>query len=237
MTVAFHKGRYGVRLADTDADIAACQALRHRCFFGRDGIDADAFDPACTHVMIAGEFGLVCTFRIAIFESGGDLSRSYAAESYDLKRLAEFDAPLLEMGRFCIDPAVSNADVLRLAWGALTRIVDAHGIKLLFGCASFAGVDPTPYRGAFGLLAARYRAPDTWAPAVAAAETITLDGAILKGAVQQMPPLLRSYLAMGGWVSDHAVVDRHMQTIHVFTGLEIDKVPQARAKALRALVG
>ena len=47
----------------------------------------------------------------------------------------------------------------------------------------------------------------------------------------RMPPLLRTYLLMGGWVSDHAVVDRHMDTLHVFTGLEIRNPagPQAPA--------
>ena len=52
-----------------------------------------------------------------------------------------------------------------------------------------------------------------------------------------MPPLLRSYPAMGGWVSDHAVVDRDLNTLHVFTGLEIAAIPPARVKALRAVAG
>ena len=51
--------------------------------------------------------------------------------------------------------------------------------------------------------------------------------------MKRMPPLLRSYLAMGGWVSDHAVVDRDMNTLHVFTGLEVRAIPPARARALR----
>jgi len=50
-----------------------------------------------------------------------------------------------------------------------------------------------------------------------------------------MPPLLRAYLRMGGWVSDHAVIDRDLGTLHVFTGLEIRAVPPARARALRAV--
>ena len=52
-----------------------------------------------------------------------------------------------------------------------------------------------------------------------------------------MPPLLRSYLTMGGWVSDHAVVDRDLNTLHVFTGLEISAIPPARARALRMVAG
>jgi len=50
-----------------------------------------------------------------------------------------------------------------------------------------------------------------------------------------MPPLLRTYLLMGGWVSDHAVVDGQMNTLHVFTGLEIAAIPPARARLLRAV--
>jgi putative hemolysin len=52
-----------------------------------------------------------------------------------------------------------------------------------------------------------------------------------------MPPLLRSYLAMGGWVSDHAVLDKALNTLHVFTGLEVSTIPPARARRLRALAG
>ncbi len=51
----------------------------------------------------------------------------------------------------------------------------------------------------------------------------------------QMPPLLRSYLAMGGRVSDHAVIDAQMNTLHVFTGLEIAVIPPRRKRLLRAI--
>jgi putative hemolysin len=59
----------------------------------------------------------------------------------------------------------------------------------------------------------------------------------LKAAMRHMPPLLRTYLMMGGWVSDHAVIDRQMGTLHVFTGVEIRAIPAARARMLRALAG
>lgn len=52
-------------------------------------------------------------------------------------------------------------------------------------------------------------------------------------AVRAMPPLLRSYLLMGGWVSDHAVIDAELNTLHVFTGVEVARVPEARARRMR----
>jgi putative hemolysin len=40
-------------------------------------------------------------------------------------------------------------------------------------------------------------------------------------------------LVMGGWVSDHAVIDNELNTLHVFTGVEIKRVPPKRARLLR----
>jgi L-ornithine Nalpha-acyltransferase len=54
-------------------------------------------------------------------------------------------------------------------------------------------------------------------------------------AAAQTPRLLRTYLMMGGWVSDHAVLDHDLDTLHVFTALDIAAIPPARARALRAV--
>jgi putative hemolysin len=129
--------------------------------------------------------------------------------------------------------------VLRLAWAALTQIVDERSVGLLFGCTSFAGTSPVPYRSAFGLLAQKNLAPAQWLPRRRAQETVDLAQRAgetdPKQGLSQLPPLLRSYLAMGGWVSDHAVIDRRLGTLHVFTGLEIARIPAVRKRLLRAM--
>ena len=58
-----------------------------------------------------------------------------------------------------------------------------------------------------------------------------------RAALAGLPPLLRTYLGMGGWDSDHAVIDRELDTLHVFTCVEVDRVPSARAASLRAVAG
>ena len=234
MTVPFRHGQYGVRYASTPADLAACQSLRHQCFFGRAGLDTDRFDAPCQHLMIANEAGLVCTARLSVVSDKLDLSGSYTAQSYDLDPLFALNGPFLEVGRFCIDPAVQDADVLRLAWGALAAFVDQHQIKLIFGCSSFDGVDVGAYARGFSLLAARYQG-GAIQPHAKACEVVPLVDQGLKGGAGELPPLLRSYLAMGGWVSDHAVIDRALQTIHVFTALDVAAIPPARAAALRKI--
>lgn len=248
------RGRYRARFAATPEDVARAQRLRYRAFIAarrpghapeEDPRDADPFDNVCRHVLVERlEDGrLVCCFRLLHLEGGEQIGRSYSAQYYDLDRLRAFDGPMVEMGRFCIDPEIGDPDVLRLAWAAVTRHVDEAGVRMLFGCSSFAGTEAEGYMDAFALLQERHIAPRRWLPRVKAPRIFPFSR-ILGGraadrgrAMRTLPPLLRSYLVMGGWVSDHAVVDREMDTLHVFTGLEIAAIPPERARLLRAAAG
>jgi putative hemolysin len=157
-----------------------------------------------------------------------------------LSALQSYQGKLVEMGRFCIDPDCNDPDVLRIAWGAMTQYVDHNDVSLLFGCASFHGIDQDAYRDSFAMLRDKHLAPKRWLPRVKApnvfrfAQRLTV-APDMKQAMRRMPPLLKTYLMMGGWVSDHAVVDAQMNTLHVFTGVEIGSIPPARQRLLRAL--
>ncbi|MBZ8119266.1 GNAT family N-acetyltransferase [Roseovarius sp. LXJ103] len=232
--------RYVARLAHGPDDLARAQALR-ALSFGRAGADCDGFDADCLHFLVEDRRsgGLVCCYRIFPL-TGPTIARSYSAQFYDLARLAAFPGPVVEIGRFCTHPEVQDPDILRAAWGALTAYVDANGVELLFGCSSFQGIEAARYADSFAILAARHRAPEAWMPGIKAPEIVALSTLRagqrpdLRRASDLMPPLLRTYLLMGGWVSDHAVVDRAMNTLHVFTGLEIATIPEARKRLLRA---
>jgi L-ornithine Nalpha-acyltransferase len=240
--IAMSKGRYDVVTAQSPRDIQSAQALRALAFGLNTPLDRDPFDASQRHILVRERSGgrLVCCFRIGVFE-GADITGSYAAQYYGLDRLAGFDGKMMELGRFCVHPDAADPDIVRIAWAALTEFVDSQGIKLLFGCTSFKGIDPDAFLGSFALLARCHLAPRAWYPAEGADEVLrfadqTGDSVDRKEAMQQMPPLLRTYLLMGGWVSDHAVVDRQMNTMHVFTGLEIDAIPENRKRLLRGLV-
>ncbi len=245
------KGRLTARFAEGEADLHAAQSLRHACFVDARGgaprpsrLDRDAYDPICEHVLVeeARSGRLLCTFRLLPLSGGAEIGRSYAAQFYELDALRDFDGPMVEMGRFCIHPEAADADVLRVAWGAMTAYVDAHGVELLFGCSSFQGTHADRYLDSFDMLAERHLAPRRWLPRVKAPDVFRFAERLArpfdrKAALRRMPPLLRTYLTMGGWVSDHAVVDAEMDTLHVFTGLEIAAIPPSRARALRAVAG
>ena len=229
--------RYRVRRASGAGDVAAALALRAERFRGGRAGDRDAFDGRCEHVLIEDEHGPACTFRVLRLPGGAAIGSSYAATHYDLGALSAWRGPAIELGRFCTRAGTADPDLMRVAWGALGRVVEAWGAGLVFGCSSFEGTDPAVHADAFALLAARHLAPAAWAPARRGAEGWRLaPGAVRPDAgMRGMPPLLRSYLALGGWVSDHAVTDRDLGTMHVFTGLEIASIPAARLRALRGL--
>ena len=243
-------GRYEARFAQSPQDLDRARALRRLAFRTARGLgdaggwDADDLDAICRHVLIVDRRGdeVVACFRLLPLTSGGEIGKTYSARHYDLTALAGYGEPMVEIGRFCLHPDRHDPDILRAAWAALTRFVDNHRAGMLFGCSSFAGANVNAHREAFAQLRANHLAPRRWLPRVKA--PIVYQYALqLAGvspdpakALRAMPPLLRSYIGMGAWVSDHAVIDNELNTLHVFTGLEIAAIPQARVRALHDLL-
>lgn len=242
--LSLERGSYRARLARSAEDMAAVQRLRALCFRAGVARDGDAFDAHCDHVVVeerrTGE--ILCCFRLMPLSRGAEIGRSYSAQYYGLAALEAYDAPMAELGRFCTARGARDPDILRIAWGAMTAYVDARGVEMLFGCSSFDGTEAEAYHDAFAMLRERHLAPGRWRPRVKAPQVVRFAERLglrpdVRRAMRAMPPLLKTYLAMGGWVSDHAVVDRDLGTLHVFTGLEIAAIPAARKRLLRAVAG
>lgn len=231
------------RLADGPADMTRVMAFRRAAFPRQTGDEEDAQDALSAHVMVEAADGrLLGYFRVMLFGWGAGLEQGYAARFYDVSPLAGYALPIAELGRFCLAPGGVHPDVLRLAWGAMTRIVEGGQAGLLVGCTSFRGAEWTAHRAGLALLAAGHLGPVEHRPGRKAAEVVdfpALAGPVVdrRASLAGLPPLLRTYLGMGGWVSDHAVVDRELDTLHVFTCVEVDKVPPARVASLRAVAG
>ena len=229
---------YIAREAVNDADIRRAQQLRAAAFGRPDTCDRDQFDPLCRHFLVENEGRLLACFRVSIVE-GAAVARGYSGQFYDLSSLALYDGRIAEIGRFCLQPGCTDPNAVRLAWALLTQLVDEAGIGLLIGCSSFSGTCADIYHDTFSLLRGCYTAPPQWRPNEKAPEIIRFPAdqtpTNRRAGLKNMPALLRSYLQLGGWVSDHAVVDRELGTLHVFTAVEVSAIPKARARALRAV--
>lgn len=236
------QGAWEIRPAAA-SEMAALSELRGLAFRG-GGADGDTFDARCLHLWLEERVALpgvpLATVRMQLHPEG-ELGQGYAAQFFDLTALAQAPGPALELGRLCVHPDHQTPDTMRLIWAGLTRVVSATGAARLIGCTSFTGTEPGAFDAALCLLAARHLGPEGQRPrarvrgAVGFADRATQPPG--PQALVQLPPLLRAYLSLGGWVGGDLVVDRDLGTCHVFTCVEIATMPERRKKLLRALAG
>jgi putative hemolysin len=238
----FDLGMLHIGLARSAEDMKAVQRLRDTRFRGAPGVrDMDRFDPLCRHLLIrkSTDQEVLAAARLRVLQGDSALRDCYTAQFYDLGELGRSGQSCMEIGRICIDAAhVHDPDLLRALLAGLTRLAQESGSELLIGCASFRGADPARHAGALKYLAANHIGPAHLRPGRAAARVLDLPeagGSAEMTGLRQVPALLRLYLGLGGWVSDHAVIDPELDTLHVFTAVETASIPPARLRALQLL--
>lgn len=151
-------GSLEVRLAETEEEIDAAQALRYQVFYEEMGAipspetvaskrDRDSMDAFCDHLLVVdnakeGADKIVGTYRLirrAAAEKNGSF---YSSTEFDIAPLIAFPGEILELGRSCIAPAYRTGVVMNILWKGLAAYMFQHDIKLMFGCASLHGADP-----------------------------------------------------------------------------------------------
>lgn len=235
--------RYQARWGPGGGDIDAALALRRHCFraSATDRDDRDAHDATCDHLIVTDtvQHLAVATCRIRVWPDGAAIGCGYAAQFYDLNALMRYNAPMMEIGRLCIRAGLHDTDILRVVWAAITRAVDARSVAMLFGCTSMPAPADVSTLAQLAHLARTHPAPSDLRPRAKAPDFIAFADLArnpdqgLPATETGIPAILRSYLGMGGWISDHAVMDRDLGTAHVFTALEVARIPAARARLLR----
>ena len=230
---------YSVTLSTDRSTRRAALALRAAVF--RNGRwDEDRFDDGATHGVVRdSQTGrVVCCFRLMAHGELSSLTQSYSACFFDLGPIEKMPGAKLELGRFAVARDCRDPEVLRYAWAAITAELDRIGAVMLFGCASFPGAAPQQHGALLGLLASRHAGPPEHVPGRKPGQnTVDMVPAndLPLGAMTGLPSLLRAYLAMGGWVSDHAVADNDLDTTLVLCVMEVDHVPAPRRARLREL--
>lgn len=230
---AIRRGPFLARLAGDDEDIARVLALRSRLFRPDGSDDLDPWDQTALHLMVEADGLLVGTARVSLFRSIRAAQQGYSGQVYDLARIA---APgrVAEVGRLCVAPEVRSPDVLRLLFVLVAALARQHRVRWLLGCASFTGADRDRHAGALAALWPRQTLPPPLRPARKATERV--ERADVAGAPPApLPPLLAAYVGMGAQVSDHAVIDRSLDRLHVLCLLDVRRVPPGRAAILAAL--
>jgi putative hemolysin len=239
-------GNLGVRVAATAAEIDAVQALRYRVFYGemgaaadvettRTGRDRDRFDSIADHLLVIdhaigpGAEGVVGTYRLIQREAAAQLGRFYSAGEYDIAPILGFPGRIMELGRSCVDTAYRNRAAMQLLWRGIAAYVFHYQIDLMFGCASLPGTDPDAVAVELTYLYQNHLAPPAVRPRALPHRFVEMrrlrpESIDPKRALGQMPPLIKGYLRLGGFVGDGAVIDRQFNTTDVAVVVKTDLV-------------
>ncbi|QES59285.1 GNAT family N-acetyltransferase [Streptomyces venezuelae] len=237
--------RYAVRLARDEDEVRAAQRLRHQVFAGElgarldgpePGLDSDAFDAYCDHLLVIDEETeqVVGTYRLLPPERAAVAGRLYSEGEFDLSALAPIRPDLVEVGRSCVHPDHRNGAVIALIWAGLAHYMDRTGHNWLAGCCSIPLADGGVLAAATRETAlARNLAPQEyrvtphvpWSP-----EGITFPDRM------ELPPLLRGYLRLGAWVCGEPALDAGFGCADLYVLLSLRRTNPRYLKHFRSLV-
>lgn len=230
-------GNLGVRIAATEEERDAAQALRYRVFYEEMGArpdsrtarlrrDVDEFDEYADHLLVidhaisSGARGVVGTYRLMQGDAAKKLGRFYTSSEYDISPLTDFPGRLLEVGRSCVDQNYRGRAAMQLLWRGIASYIFLHRIDVLFGCASLPGTDPDALSDELTYLYQNHLAPPALrvrAVPERRVEMLRSDPQLLdhRRTLARLPPLIKGYLRLGGYIGDGAVIDEQFNTIDV----------------------
>ncbi len=240
MPLDIRAGHLAVTLAKTAEEVEAAQRLRHRFFSTdgiEDGIDRDAYDTECDHLLVKDmeqegtDAQVVGTYRLIRQSAMQRVGRYYSESEFDLTALKRFTPALLELGRSCVKEQYRSRAVMQLLWRGIGAYVAHHNIELMFGCASFAGTDPQAHAEALSYLHHFHMAPEHLRAHALPATRLDID-LVAKEEINptrafiKVPPLIKGYLRLGGFIGDGAFIDRECGTIDVCIVVQSSRVTE-----------
>ncbi|MGN2622056.1 L-ornithine N(alpha)-acyltransferase [Stutzerimonas balearica] len=230
---------------DHPGALREAQALRYRVFaseFGASlpgaatGLDADEFDPHCRHLGVRdGRDGrLVATTRLLDGDAAGRLGRFYSEGEFRLRGLNRLDAPVLEIGRTCVDPGYRNGATIGVLWAELAEALNRGGYRYLIGCASVSMRD-----GGLQAQAIMQTLRDTHLSTdLLHAEPMTPlpEIAVPGNVTAQLPPLLKAYMRLGAKICGEPCWDPEFQVADLFILLKREELCPRYARHFKAAV-
>lgn len=222
---------FSVKIAETEGELRAAQALRYDVFVRElggggemvdheAGLERDRFDPFFDHMLVTDEAkGMVVgVYRLLRDDQAAQAGQFYSEDEYDLSTLKSSGRRLLELGRSCLHPDYRGGTAMFHLWSGLADYVEKNRIEILFGVASFHGTDPQELANPLAMLHHNHLAPPVLRVRSKKFQTMDLvDVCDLdrRRAMVETPSLIKAYLRLGGFVGEGAYIDYAFNTTDV----------------------
>jgi L-ornithine Nalpha-acyltransferase len=251
----FDLSRYLVKLAESEAEREGAQRLRYRVFVEEMGAQAsaaeraarrewDGFDRYADHLILIDLEAsvsdpldrVVGVYRLMRADAARAGPGFYGAGEYDLGPIVDSGRPCVELGRSCVAPDHRGGPAVHLLWNGLAGYVLERGLEVLFGVASFPGTAPEPVAEALAFLHHEHLAPPDLRVRARPGHRLEMDLVPREAvdparALRAIPPLIKAYLRLGGYVGDGAWVDHDFNTIDVCVVMDTGRMT-AKYRAL-----
>jgi putative hemolysin len=199
--------------------------------------DFDAFDTVCDHLLVLdrrrgdGPEGIVGTYRLIRRSAAAKMGRFYSSAEYDIQPMIDYPGEVLELGRSCIEKDARNTATMQMLWRGIALYAYHYNIQVMFGCASMPGTDPSQHSQALSYLYHHHLAPPEIRVRALASRYVKMDvlepGSYdTRKAMARVPPLIKGYLRLGGFVGDGAVIDSQFNTTDVFITVKTELVTE-----------
>ncbi len=197
--------------------------------------DFDRFDAYCDHLLVLNhpadgtEPTVIGTYRLMRRAAAEQNGGFYTATEFDITPLLNVKGEIMELGRACVEAPHRNWQTMQLLWRGIGAYAIHYDVKVLFGCASLPGIDPQSlarplsYLHYNHLAPAHVRAralPDRYVRTDLLPERdVDTQAAVAeldaRATLSALPPLIKGYLRLGGYIGDGAVIDPEFQTTDV----------------------
>ncbi len=218
-------------ITDDPEDIAKSQALRYQVFGLEaerkvnviDGLESDDYDPYCKHLVVKNttDNSIVGYYRLIVAETVKHTKTWYSEHEFDLTNIKPILNSAIECGRACIHKDYRTGSAMMLLWAKLYQFMAENNYKYFMGCAS-SSMDDGGYEASnlYNHLIKKYKSPDEfWV------KTLSPIDLTLKNDVPVIvPPLLKGYIKLGGYICGEPSWDKDWNTADLFIIVALDKI-------------
>lgn len=235
-------GNLEARLARSEEDIKAAQRLRYEVFYEECGAqpnetmarlkrDISPIDDFCDVLLVIDhtQNKVVGTYRFMLREAALEHGEHYTALEFDIRKLLAYPGQIMELSRSCVHKDYRTKPTMQLLWKGIGAYTTLNKVVLFFGCGSFLGTDVSNYRQALSYLHHFHLAPPEIRTHALSTHYQNMnlmpkEEVDHREALRQLPPLIKAYLRVGGFVGEGAFIDHKFNSLDVCIIVKRDAV-------------